>query len=103
MSEEKRAVWRYQIGLDGPETVGLNGDPVAFGALPGSVGVEFWAEHDDAKPEELRTFVIVGTGHPIPDGATYVGTAPRTREGLVWHLYELSREAVARWRADVDL
>lgn len=44
---------------------------------------------DDAKPETLRTFVIVGTGHQLPDAAVYVGTAPRTREGLVWHLYEL--------------
>lgn len=103
MSEEKRAVWRYQVSVDGPETIGLTGDPVAFGALSYSAGIEFWAEHDDAKPEVPRTFVIVGTGHRIPDDAVYVGTAPRTREGLVWHLYELSREAVARWRDDEGL
>ncbi len=51
--------------------------------------VEFWAltcEHVEAAP---RTFRVFGTGHPIPDGYVYVGTAPRTPEGLVWHLFEL--------------
>lgn len=84
-----RSVYRYQVGLDGPETIGLTGDPVAFAALGDSAGIEFWAEHDDAKAAVPRTFVIVGTGHRIPDGAVYVGTAPRTRLGLVWHLYEM--------------
>jgi hypothetical protein len=82
-------MYRYQIGLDGPEAIGLTGDPVAFGALGYSAGVEFWAEHDDAKTEVPRTFVVVGTGHRIPEGATYTGSAPRTHEGLVWHLFEL--------------
>ena len=85
-----RTMYRYQVGLDGPEEIGLTGDPLAFGALGYSAGIEFWAEYDDVKPAVVRTFVIVGTGHRIPDGAVYVGTAPRTRDGLVWHLYELT-------------
>lgn len=85
-----RAMYRYQVGLDGPAEIGLTGNPVAFGALGNSAGIEFWAEHDDAKPEVPRAFVIVGTGHRIPEGAVYVGSAPRTPDGLVWHLYELA-------------
>ena len=85
-----RSVYRYRVGLDGPETIGLTSGPVAFGALARSAGIEFWAEHDDTRPELPRTFVIVGTGHPVPEGALYVGTAPRTPEGLVWHLFELT-------------
>jgi hypothetical protein len=85
-----RAVYRYEVGLDGPVEIGLAGNPVAFGALGYSAGIEFWAEHDDALPEVARTFVIVGTGHLVPEGASYVGTAPRTRDGIVWHLFELS-------------
>lgn len=83
-------MYRYQVGLDGPVEIGLTGNPVAFGALGYSAGIEFWAEYDDAKPVIRRTFVIVGTGHRIPDGAAYAGTAPRTPDGLVWHLYELA-------------
>ena len=88
-----RRMYRYQVGLDGPVTIGLTSDPVAFGTLAYSAGIEFWAEHNDLNPEIPRTFVVVGTGHAIPDGAMYAGTAPRTREGLVWHLYELRRGA----------
>lgn len=87
-----RAVHRYEVGLDGPVEIGLTGNPVAFGALGYSAGIEFWAERDDALPEVARTFVIVGTGHHVPGGASYVGTAPRTRDGLVWHLYEITEE-----------
>lgn len=76
-----RAMHRYQVGVDGPVLIGLTGNPVAYGALGYSAGIEFWAEHDDSLPEVVRMFVIVGTGHPIPDD---------TPEGLVWHLYELT-------------
>jgi hypothetical protein len=93
MSEGKRAVWRYQVGLDGPVSIRLTGEPVAVAALSDSAGIEFWAEHDTGKPEAWRVFTVVGTGHPIPHGAKHVGTAPRTRHGLVWHLYELPAEA----------
>jgi hypothetical protein len=85
-----RAMYRYQVGLGGPVEIVLTGEPVAFGALGDSAGIEFWAEHDDAKPAAARTFVVVGTGHRIPEGAAYVGTAPRAREGIVWHLYEMT-------------
>lgn len=84
-----RSMYRYRVGIDGPERVVMTGEPVAFAPLPYSAGIEFWAEHDDAKPEVPRTFVIFGTGHPVPARAVHVGTAPRTGEGLVWHLFEL--------------
>lgn len=86
-------MYRYQIGLDGPVTIGLTSEPVAFGALGHSAGIEFWAEHDDFLPEAPRTFFVTGTGHHLPDKAQYVGTAPRTPEGLVWHLYEFAMGA----------
>lgn len=51
--------------------------------------VDFWWEHDDTEQQVDRTFVVVGTGHPIPDRARHRGTTDRTSHGLVWHLYEL--------------
>ena len=86
-----RRMLRYTVPVDGiPCRVELTGDPLALGALACGAGIEFWAEHADAAECRVRTFTIVGTGHQIPDGATYVGTAPRTPEGLVWHLFELA-------------
>jgi hypothetical protein len=85
-----RTIYRYVVPVDGiPCKIGLTGDPVAFGALGYSAGIEFWAEHHDSAEPVVRTFTIIGTGHQIPDGARYIGTAPRTPQGLVWHLYEL--------------
>lgn len=88
-----RSIWRYEVKIslmnDAPTDLMLTGDPVQFEALPQSRGIGFWAEHDSDKPEILRRFIIIGTGHPIPENAVYVGTAPRTEHGLVWYLYEV--------------
>lgn len=90
-------MFRYEVAVDGvPAEVGLTGEPVAVAALAYSAGVEFWAEHDEAKEPRRRTFTIVGTGHTIPAGARYIGTAPRTGEGLVWHLYEITADCRQR-------
>ncbi len=46
-----------------------------------------WIEvHQDA-PSEIRSFIIHGTGHPIPIAEAYLGTC---FDGpLVWHVYEV--------------
>lgn len=84
-----RAMYRYQVPIGEPAEVDLTGDPVAVAVLPMCAGLEFWAEHDDEAQARPRTFTVAGTGHPLPHQAAYVGTAPRTPEGLVFHLYEL--------------
>lgn len=55
----------------------------------------FWAEVEDEVDTEPRTFVVVGTGHPIIPMATmggphYIGTTvvPDDQGGFVWHLFE---------------
>ena len=86
----KRTVYRYTIPVDDQShVIRLTGDPlhVANGATLDEV--EFWAEHDDEALEYPAAFQVVGTGQPLPEGAVYAGSAPRTREGLVWHLYRL--------------
>lgn len=85
-----RRMFRYTVPAGNVTwTFELTGDPVhvASNFLPGVV--EFWAEHDDDAPAVARTFQVFGTGHPLPENAHYVGTCPRTPEGLVWHLYEI--------------
>jgi hypothetical protein len=47
-----------------------------------------WVEVDTTKPTTSRGFLWFGTGHPLEDGAQYIGTL---QEGaLVWHLYEVA-------------
>ena len=85
-----RCMFRYTVPVDGqPWTFDLTSDPVAV-ANGGTLDeVEFWAEHTEGVPKTARRFTVFGTGHPLPGNARYIGTCPRTREGNVWHLYEL--------------
>lgn len=89
-----RAVFRYQVPVDdGVHKIPMTSDPLPVVAnsentRDGQWAVEFWAEHDDDADKTERLFRVFGTGHPLPDGAAYIGTAPR-RSGLVLHLYEV--------------
>ena len=69
---------------------------VSMLADPGSAAaVRFWTIHlipgegdkwsrDDTHNWEFRVF---GTGHEFNAGWVYIGTAPRTPLGLIWHLF----------------
>lgn len=93
-----RRVLHYWLPVaDNPTTIKLMGDPLHVAASRLGVGpnaqhtVEFWAEGNFCgEGERERAFQVFGTGHPLPEGARYWGTAPRTPEGLVWHLYEVT-------------
>lgn len=87
-----RAIYRFEVPADGkPHSFQMCQGP-SFGPRRienlGITGVEFWAEVLTGQASERR-FMIVGTGHRLPDPADYVGTAPRNAAGLVWHLVEL--------------
>lgn len=88
---DSRKMFRYEVPVDGqPHEHLLASDPVAV-AAPVLECVEFWAEQDPEVVPARRVFQVFGTGHPLPDGARWVGTCPRIG-GLVWHLYELRGE-----------
>ncbi len=44
-------------------------------------------------PQPQRKFRVFGTGQSIPAGYMWRGTAPRTVDGYVWHLFERADEA----------
>jgi hypothetical protein len=91
MGEPKRSMRRYEIPVDDlTHTFALTGPPLRVAPVDGwSESLEFWAEHHaDAKPVD-RSFRVFGTGQEIPPGAAWVGTADRTKNGFVWHLYQI--------------
>ncbi len=82
-------MFRYVVSVDDqPHVVGLSHNPVAVAAI-GVFSVEFWAEHTEG-PQVQRAFQVFGTGHPLPEGARWIGTCARTAAGLIWHLYEVT-------------
>ena len=66
---------------DRPHVIDLTSDPLHVANGTTLDEVDFWSEHDMDAPEYPAAFQVVGTGQPLPDGALYVGTAPRTRRG----------------------
>lgn len=48
-----------------------------------------WVLTPDPDPDttRLREFQIVGTGHEVPEDATYCGTS--VHEFFVWHVFEV--------------
>ena len=94
MTEIERRVFRYVVPADDkPHVFPLSHSPVAVAATgpfsPEPWSVEFWAEHTEGEPGIARAFRVFGTGHALPEDAKWVGTCPRTPDGLVWHLYEI--------------
>jgi hypothetical protein len=87
-----RRMFRYEIPIDDQaHVVPLSHTPVAVAAVAAWFAVEFWCESTKDAPAGGRAFQVFSTGQPLPDGAKWVGTCPRTEDGLVWHLYEVPR------------
>lgn len=92
-----RTVWRFEIPVGGAIEPGVPRDARLLRVEsrdPTARTVELWAEVDTATAEVTsvgespRRFVVVGTGHEVPDGAAHIGSC-LAAAGLVWHLYEL--------------
>ena len=74
-------IYRYEVPVDDQEHEITTGPPLFVASRRPDV-VEFWAD-----PHVLsynRRYFVVGTGHPIPPGAVYVGTA--LIGPFAWHL-----------------
>lgn len=50
-------------------------------------GVELWIEVEPNTPVVIRSFVVYGTGHPIPKSEEHVHTW--VEGAYIWHLYEV--------------
>lgn len=92
---EGRPVWKYVVPVDDqPHTFDLPmGKPVLFAAVQYRLAVSFWVEVNPQEPTTPRTFRVFGTGHVVPWGWAYCGTA--LDGAFVWHLYEQSRRQVS--------
>lgn len=85
-----RTIWKF--------TLPIQDDPLKITVPMGSslmlIGNQesvlcAWYEIADALPLEDHWLVIVGTGHVIPKGADYKGSA--IIAPFVWHVYEAQR------------
>jgi hypothetical protein len=88
-----RTVWKYPLALVADDqTIEMAvGSRIVHCEEQNRVPT-MWAEADTAGAAtdfEERRFVIVGTGHPIPDGFTiYRGACVLDEGAFVFHVYE---------------
>lgn len=85
-TEDMKTVLRYEIPVDDLwHTVRVQDRMLHVAARHPGV-VEFWTEETEGYLSHELQLRVFGTGHLIPDDATYFGTA-LAPYGLVWHLY----------------
>lgn len=83
-----RTIYRHEIPVDDQwHAIDLTGDIVHVASRSVHT-VEIWVIHG-SQAASRRGFRVYGTGQPIPDDVTHVGTAIPPGGDLVWHLMEL--------------
>lgn len=85
-----RFICRYEVPVDDQwHEFEIHSEPLAVACRNPRV-VEFWAQYDDTiRSVAPRRFIVVGTGHRLPERQTrHVGTAIAPGGALVWHLRE---------------
>jgi hypothetical protein len=50
--------------------------------------LEVWALVDPNNPRVARKFAIHGTGHPVTEGGTHIGSIITAGGALVWHVFD---------------
>jgi len=84
--ENPRVVWKYQLELTG------NDQKIEIPAKATLLTVAWqnspamWFLVDKDQPKEIRTFRVVGTGHPVDFTGEFLGTC--FVDQYVWHVFE---------------
>lgn len=82
-------IWKFPLRLSGGEqlvrTMPTGAKPVRL-AMQNGVPT-LWCLCDEKAAQTDRRFVVVGTGHPVPEDYEYIGTCD---DGpYVWHAFEV--------------
>jgi hypothetical protein len=80
-------IWKYQIDVDDTVTIDMpQGATVLHIAPSSATGLLLWATVNPDAPTETRTFHVRGTGHPLGNVGSHLGTVQAGP--FVWHVFE---------------
>ena len=85
-----KAIWKFPLSVvDGIQSrnIPIGSSFCHAGNDPRGPGVAVWFAVDSAMGEELKNFMVVGTGHPLPEHSQYLGSA--AQNGFIWHILQL--------------
>lgn len=87
-------IWKYTVPIQDKLQLRLpEGAKILHVGNQGG-SVQMWVLVDSTAPKSERDFLVIGTGHPVPERVPieYIGSA--VVPPFVWHVFEdLSREA----------
>lgn len=78
-------VWKYPIDLKDHQAVLMQHEAKILCVQMQDGTPTIWAKVDPARGQSFRHVFVVGTGHYVPDGKTYLGTVQMN--GYVWHVF----------------
>jgi hypothetical protein len=111
-----RTIWHRKLRHQRATRFDLGTNPRVLTVATIGDRVAVWAEHDRPEPTAAQIaageqadrpatmwLVPVRTGEPVPQAATYLGTAHDTFDGRPVHVYEVDEVTAAAWDSEVDL
>lgn len=89
-----RQVWKYTLERFGPSSLSVPIGAEILSVQVQGASVAMWALVDPSAPLVVRSFLLAGTGHDLPDGGlVHRGTV---LDGVfVWHVFERLTVAAA--------
>ncbi len=88
---QNATIYKYPLPMDSRPVVELPRGAEVLCVQAQREDPYIWARVDPGQVLEPRPFVLVGTGHPLPDGTGhYVGTFQLMGGYNVFHLFEVA-------------
>jgi hypothetical protein len=85
----KRKIWKYLLEFgDGEQPIEIPKDAEVLYVAGQEGTICLWALVSPAAPAETRKFVIHGTGHPVGEKESYLGSVQMSP--FVWHVFEVA-------------
>ena len=83
-----KRIYKYPLSMQARQVIPLPLGSTVLCVQTPNEEPHIWAMvHDDVEEKESRVFLMVGTGHPMPDTGPYIGTFQLNGGAFVFHLF----------------
>ena len=84
-----QVIWKFNLELIDEQKVLMPIDPLILTVQMQGDNLCVWALVDPnlSKTNKMRTFYVVGTGHPVPKNTRYINTVQEMGGKLIWHIF----------------
>jgi hypothetical protein len=87
-----RTVWKFALEVTDEQEIEMpEGAEILLVAQQNPINtstLDLWALVDANGPRVKRKFMVHGTGHPVTEGGTHIGSIITAGGALVWHVFD---------------